>query len=512
MTNITGDNLIGAQAKRGGGPAFHAATALTGESLAPAFHEAAAADIAAACALAEAAFDVYRALPPERRAAFLDAAAAKIDALGDPLIERVMLETGLPEARVRGELGRTTMQLRLFADEPRDGGWLEARADPALPDRGPAPRPDIRTRHIPLGPVAVFGASNFPLAFSAAGGDTASALAAGCPVVVKAHPAHPGTSELVGRAIQAAVAESGMPEGVFSLIHGGAGAGAALVRDPRIKAVGFTGSRAGGFAIAATAAARPEPIPVFGELSSVNPVVVLPAALRARGAEIGAGLAASVTLGAGQFCTNPGLVFVIAETDADYAAFRDAVRDGIAAAPAVPMLTTAIGAAYEAGVAALAAHPGVTEVARGASAAPCHAGAVFETDLETFAGDDALQAEVFGAVTLLVRCGSLKALRAALAGLEGQLTATLQMDADDADVARALVPLLERKAGRILVNGFPTGVEVVSAMVHGGPFPATTDGRSTSVGTLAIRRFLRPVCYQNFPADLLPPELASPEL
>jgi len=508
-TKITGENLIGANASTGAGAAFHAEAAATGETLEPTFHEATEEDVIAACTLARDAFDTFREIALERRAALLKAIADELDARTDVLAPRVMQESGLPEPRVRGELGRTTMQLRLFADEVLTGDWQALRFDPALPDREPAPRPDLRTRHIPLGPVAVFGASNFPLAFSVAGGDTASALAAGCPVVAKAHPAHPGTSELVGRAIQAAIAKCAMPEGCFSMLHGGVELGGALVRDPRIKAIAFTGSRAGGLAIAALAAARAEPVPVFGELSSINPVVVLPHALKARGAQIGADLTGSVVLGAGQFCTNPGLVFVLTETDADYAALRDATGEGVTAAPAATMLTRSIGAAYDAGVAALAAHPGVREVGRSASQSNCHSGVVFETDLETFVSDEALQAEVFGATTLLVRCQTLDAVRQALENLEGQLTATLQMDTEDTDAARALVPVLERKVGRILVNGFPTGVEVVPSMVHGGPYPATTDGRSTSVGTLAIRRFLRPVCYQNFSEALLPSTLRN---
>ncbi|HQT46106.1 MAG TPA: aldehyde dehydrogenase (NADP(+)), partial [Acidocella sp.] len=492
-----GQTLCGPTAFRGQNPA-------SGEALEPAFGEAGPAETAHACALAAAAFDTYRENSLEVRAAFLEAIAAQILALGDALVERAMAESGLPRGRIEGERGRTVGQLRLFASVVREGGWLDLRVDPAQPERKPLPRADLRLRNIPLGPVAVFGASNFPLAFSVAGGDTASALAAGCPVVVKSHPAHPGTSLLVGQAIQAAVAECGLPQGVFSLLFGvGNALGGALVADPRIKAVGFTGSRIGGLALAQIAAQRAEPIPVYAEMSSINPVLLFPGALQTRAAALGAGFAASLAQGAGQFCTNPGLL--IAQESPDVDAFIAAACGALGTIPASAMLTEGIHSAYTRGVALLSAHQAVTELARGAAGAGhnrCQS-AFFVTDARSFLADPALSAEIFGAASLLVRCPDEAALREVLSALEGQLTITLQMEQSDLAAAQALLPLLERKAGRLLANGWPTGVEVCHAMVHGGPYPATTDGRTTSVGTLAIRRFLRPICYQDFAALLL---------
>ena len=452
-----------------------------------------------------AAFDSFRATDAETRAAFLDAIGEEIVALGDVLIETACRESGLPRGRIEGERGRTVGQLGLFAGVLRRGGWMGLRIDPALPDRAPLPRPDLRLRMVPLGPVAVFGASNFPLAFSTAGGDTASALAAGCPVVVRQHPAHPETGRLVARAIRAAVARCGMPAGVFGALGGpGNALGAALVADPRIAAVGFTGSRAGGLALTRIAQERPVPIPVYAEMSSINPVILCPEALRARGAALGTAFVGSLTMGAGQFCTNPGLVVAIDGEGLD--AFAAAAADALGNSAAQPMLTPGIHAAYEAAVAALDAHEKVALVGRGkvGEGAAQNQAAFFQTDAQAFLADAALGHEVFGASSLLVRCRDESELVALLAAAEGQLTATLQMDAGDIAFGARLVPLLERKAGRILANGWPTGVEVAHAMVHGGPFPATSDGRSTSVGSLAIDRFLRPVSYQNLPADLLP--------
>ncbi|MGC8469539.1 MAG: aldehyde dehydrogenase (NADP(+)), partial [Acetobacteraceae bacterium] len=438
-------------------------------------------------------------------ARFLEAIAAEILACGDGLILRAMAETGLPRTRLEGERGRTVGQLRLFAEVLRAGHWVGARIDHADPARTPLPRPDLRLRHIGVGPVAVFGASNFPLAFSVAGGDTASALAAGCPVVAKAHPAHPGTSEIVGRAVRAAAQACGMPEGVFSLVSGqGNEVGAALVADPRIKSVGFTGSRAGGMALVAIAARRAEPIPVHAEMSSVNPVFLFPGALALRAEQIARGFVASLTLGAGQFCTNPGLVFAVGGETLDR--FLGAAGAALAAAPAQTMLTAGIHAAYGRGLARLEAAAGVAPFSRGAGAESPQAGEarLYVVDSERFREQPALQEEVFGAAGIVVRCASVAEFAALAAGLEGQLTATLHLEEPDHAAAAALLPLLEAKAGRILCNGFPTGVEVAHAMVHGGPFPATSDARTTSVGSLAIERFLRPVCYQDLPAALLP--------
>ncbi|MEW9856644.1 aldehyde dehydrogenase (NADP(+)) [Novosphingobium sp. M1R2S20] len=464
-------------------------------------------DVAKACAAADAAFDTYRSTTREARAAFLERIAEEILGLGDSLVEAGSNESGLPRARIENERGRTVTQLRLFAEVVRTGLWQQLRIDPAMPDRQPLPRPDLRLRMIPVGPVAVFGASNFPLAFSTAGGDTASALAAGCPVVVKGHPAHPLTGALVAQAISKAVEECGLPAGVFQHLVGPSNdLGAALVQDPRIMAVGFTGSRSGGLALAKLAQDREVPIPVYAEMSSINPVLLLPAALRARGAELGAAFVASLTMGAGQFCTNPGLVLAIEGEGLD--AFVAAATDAVTQAQPQVMLTAAICASYAKGVETLSNLPGVEKLAQGTAGDRTRGGTIlFQTTADAFLANKALADEVFGASSIVVRCKDEAELTSVLKALEGQLTATLHMDAADEDLAGRLLPTLERKVGRILANGWPTGVEVSHAMVHGGPFPATSDPRMTSVGTLAIDRFLRPVCYQNLAQDVLPPEL-----
>jgi 2,5-dioxopentanoate dehydrogenase len=502
---LTGEMLIGARRVHGTEWAIRGIDPASGRLLEPAYGGATAADLDRACALAEEAFDAFRDGSPNERACFLECIAERIVETGDTLIERAMQETGLPRGRLEGERGRTVGQLRLFAQVVRDGRWLDARIDPALPGRKPLPRPDLRVRNIAIGPVAVFGASNFPLAFSVAGGDTASAFAAGCPVVVKAHPAHPGTAEIVGRAIRSAVADCRLPEGVFSLLYGAGNAiGAALVAHPAIRAVGFTGSRAGGVALIRIANARPEPVPVFAEMSSINPVIVFPAALARRGAQIAKQFVASLTLGAGQFCTNPGLVLAAKGPALD--AFEQHVAAALAATPGATMLTAGLRDTYVDSLEKLRAHGAVRVVAQGPEGAGecAPAAAFFATEARHFIADEQLRGEIFGAASMLVRCDDVPAMRSALAAIEGQLTITLQVDEEDWAMARMLVPLIERKAGRLLVNGFPTGVEVSHAMVHGGPFPATSDGRSTSVGSLAIRRFLRPVCYQDLPQALLP--------
>ncbi|MFT3690464.1 aldehyde dehydrogenase (NADP(+)) [Paenirhodobacter sp.] len=469
------------------------------------FSEGSADLIARAAEAAEAAFWSYGYTTRATRAAFLRAIAARIEERGDALTGIAHQESGLPEARLTGERGRTTGQLRLFADFIESPDYLDRRTDSALPERQP-PRPEIRLMQQPVGPVAVFGASNFPLAFSTAGGDTASALAAGCPVVVKGHPAHPGTSELVAEAIHAAIRECGVDPGVFSLVQGsGHELGAALVTHPLIKAVGFTGSLGGGRALFDLCARRPEPIPFFGELGAVNPMFLLPAALAARAESLGTGWAGSLTMGAGQFCTNPGVV--IAPEGADGDRFVNAAVDALARSGPQVMLTDGIAAAYRAGVARLAARNTVralfTTSAEGRSALPN----VFETTAAEFLSDPLLGEEIFGPVGVIVRTRGPEEMLTLARGFEGQLTATLHMDADDLTLARRLRPVLERKAGRVLVNGFPTGVEVCDAMVHGGPYPASTNFGATSVGTMAIRRFLRPVSYQNMPEALLPEDL-----
>ncbi|HEF4758289.1 TPA: aldehyde dehydrogenase (NADP(+)) [Pseudomonas putida] len=505
---LTGNMLIGQHALYGSREAIRAINPATDQPLDPAYPGGSAEHVEQACALAWAAFDRYRETTLAARAEFLEAIANEIEALGDELIERAVAETGLPRPRIQGERGRTCHQLRTFARTVRAGEWLDVRVDHAQPQRQPLPRSDLRQRQIPLGPVAVFGASNFPLAFSVAGGDTASALAAGCPVVVKAHSAHPGTSELVGRAVARAVKNCGLPEGVFSLLFGsGREVGIALVCDPRIKAVGFTGSRSGGIALCKAAQERPEPIPVYAEMSSINPVLLFPAALQARGEALAQGFVASLTQGAGQFCTNPGLV--IARQGPALDAFIAATADLIQRSPAQTMLTPGIYSAYQDGIGSLSENTHAQVLAAGqASTGPNQGQAhLFVTQAQDFLADHHLQAETFGAASLIVQCNNDEEIRQVIEHLEGQLTATLQLEDADLDQARALLPVLERKAGRLLVNGWPTGVEVCDAMVHGGPFPATSDSRTTSVGTAAILRFLRPVCYQDFPDTLLPTAL-----
>lgn len=505
---INGHSLVGTQ-EVFGAEEFRAVAATTGEPLEPLFGGVGANEVSAACALAARALDPFRDLAPGVRADFLDAIADAITALGDELVDRAMTETGLPRPRLMGERTRTTGQLRMFAQLLREGRWLDLVIEKALPQRQPLPRPDLRRRRIPLGPVAVFGASNFPLAFSVAGGDTASALAAGCPVVVKGHPAHPGTGELVGRAILAAAVRCGMPEGVFSLLQGSTRAlGAALVADPRIKAVGFTGSRSGGLALSAIAAARAEPIPVYAEMSSVNPVLLFPGALAERAEEIARGFVGALTLGAGQFCTNPGLLLAPGGPDLDR--FVAVVGEALASVPASVMLTGDIHARYTQEVARRERHPSAHVVGRGRpDGGRPGQGVVFQIDDADFLSDSMWREEVFGAAAVIVRCQVLSRIGPILEALEGQLTVTVHCAASDHAAVAPLMPLLERKAGRIVANGWPTGVDVGRAMVHGGPFPATSDGRSTSVGAAAIERFLRPVCYQNLPEDLLPAALQS---
>ena len=459
-----------------------------------------------ACTAAEAAFPAFAATTREARAAFLERIAAEIEARGPEITAIGSAETGLPTARLEGERGRTTGQLRLFASHISKGDYLDRRHDLALPDRKPAPRPELFMMQRPIGPVAVFGASNFPLAFSTAGGDTAAALAAGCPVVVKGHSAHPGTAELVAQAVAAAVATCGMPPGVFSLIQGGRrDVGEALVQHRHIRAVGFTGSLTGGRALFDLCAARPDPIPFFGELGSVNPMFLLPAALTNRGAAIAQGWAASLTMGAGQFCTNPGIAVVVDGLEAN--GFAAATRLALAAVDDQTMLTDGIAQAFRDGCARIAGAPGVQPVLTAGSALRNARPYLFEVSADDWLASHALQEEVFGPLGLMVRARDAAQMQIIAESLDGQLTTSLHVDPADYPLARALLPVLERKSGRVLANGFPTGVEVADAMVHGGPYPASTNFGATSVGTLSIRRFLRPVCYQNLPAALLPADL-----
>ncbi|GMV29631.1 MAG: 2,5-dioxovalerate dehydrogenase [Rhodanobacteraceae bacterium] len=489
-----------------GGATFRGIDPATGTALEPVFHGACEADVERAVQQAAAAAPELAARSGAERALLLRAIADELESARADFERRVPLETALPAARANGELGRTIGQLRLFADLVAEGSWVDARIDHADPQRQPLPRPDVRSMRRPLGPVVVFGASNFPLAFSVAGGDTASALAAGCPVIVKAHPAHPATSERAGAAIAAAVARCGFPPGTFSLLFDpGHAVGVALVRHPAVCAVAFTGSTVGGRALMDIAAARPRPIPVYAEMGSINPVFVLPAALAARGGAIAEQLHASVLQGVGQFCTSPGVIVVPEGRAGD--ALRDALRERFAGSAAAPMLTAAIAQKHAAGVSRLAGRDGVASLVAPAQPEGSAQPSLFEVDAERFIADAVLQDEIFGPTSLLVRVRDVSRMRVLAGALPGQLTATLIADADDAAEAAPLVDALSGIAGRVLMNGVPTGVEVCAAMVHGGPYPASSDARSTSVGTAAIERFARRVCYQNVPDALLPAAL-----
>lgn len=460
-------------------------------------------DVAAACAAAAEAFRTYGRLPGAERARFLNCIADEINARGDDITVIGSSETGLPPARLEGERGRTVMQLRLFADHILKGGYLDRRHDAALPERAPQPRPDLKMIQRPIGPVGVFGASNFPLAFSTAGGDTAAALAAGCPVVVKAHSAHPGTSEIVAAAIIAAIRTCGLHPGVFSLIQGGSrSVGQALVLNEHIRAIGFTGSKAGGRALFDLACGRPVPIPFFGELGSVNPMFILPGALNSRAGAMAKGWAASLTLGAGQFCTNPGVAVMLDDHAAQ--TFSDESAEALKLVAGQKMLTGGIWKAYEDGRTRVASMAGVKELVSCNCSHRNAAPSLFSVSGDDWLSNRALEEEVFGPLGIIVRARDAEQMIDIALELEGQLTATIHMEDADTALASELTAVLEHKAGRLVINGFPTGVEVCDSMVHGGPYPASTNFGATSVGTLAIRRFLRPVCYQNFPAALLP--------
>lgn len=503
---LLGTSFIGHSRSTGTDLWLHAARAGDAAPLEPAFVAATPAEVERALTLAAAAFPTYSALPGKTRAAFLRAIAGEIEQVVDDIVARGQLETALPEPRLRGETARTCGQLRMFADLIEEGSWVDARIDRAQPDRAPLPKPDLRSMLRPLGPVAVFCAGNFPLAYSVAGGDTASALAAGCPVIVIAHQGHPGVAEITAGAVVRAAQATGMPEGVFSMLCGGGRkVGVSVVSHPITQAVGFTGSRAGGTSLMDLAARRPQPIPVYAEMSSVNPVVFLPGALADAEEKLAEAFFASLTLGVGQFCTNPGLVFL---PDGYGEAFLAKLRSLIEAAGPGTMLSATIHQAYDASTAAVAITPGVQLLARASTppgpgqAAP----AVFTIALDDFLAHPALQHEMFGPATLIVR-GPVARFEEALLALEGQLTASLHASNAELATLPALVAALQQRAGRVIFNGFPTGVEVCPSMVHGGPYPSTSDGRSTSVGTMAIFRFCRPVSWQNFPDAALPPEL-----
>ena len=504
---LEGLSIIGQNRARSTGNPKPAMNPATGTALGPDYFWATSTDVEKAAQLAAKAFTEFRLWPGKRRAGLLRRIAELIEANATAIQERANLETALPIARLQGETARTCGQLRLFASLIEEGWWLDARIDHADPNRKPLPKPDVRSMLTGLGPVVVFSSSNFPLAFSVAGGDTASALAAGCPVIVKPHQGHLGTSELVALCVQQAVKDCQAPEGTFSMLYGaGREVGIALVKHPLIKAVGFTGSRAGGRALMDAAAARPEPIPVYAEMGSINPVFILPGALQQNVETIAAGLHASVTLGVGQFCTNPGLVFI--EPGGAAETFVRKLESLIVGTAPGTMLTADLGATYREGVEKFAKIAGVKRASASAPAAGSAqaTAALFVTDAGTFLKTNELMEEVFGPSTLVVQGTREDMLRAAR-NLEGQLTATIHGTPEDLAANRDLLSILETKVGRILFNGFPTGVEVCHAMTHGGPYPATADGRSTSVGTRAIERFARPVCYQNFPDTALPDEL-----
>jgi len=509
-TELLGTSIIGRSRAARSGKTFHGVKASTGENLEPTYYSADANDLDRAAHLAAAAFPVYRDMERQKKADFLREIASQIEALGDLLIERVMAESALPEARVRGERARTCFQLRFFAGIVEEGSWVDARIDTAEPERKPAPKPDLRSMLRPIGPVAVFCASNFPLAFSVAGGDTASALAAGCPVMVKAHHSHPGTAELVGMAVAQAAVKTGMPEGIFSLLYGaGAIIGEGLMAHPLIRGGGFTGSRKGGLALLETARRRAEPVPFYAEMSSINPVFILPNALARRGAEIAAGLHGSVTLGVGQFCTNPGVVVVPQGEAGDR--LGSALAEKLRATAPASMLNATIFESYCGGVERRAHHGRakchVAAAAAGAAGPVAVTPALFEADAVTFLDTPELSEEIFGPESVLVRSRNLDDMLDVARGMEPNLTATIHTAEGDEAAARQLVAALETRVGRIVFNGYPTGVEVCQAMVHGGPYPSTSDGHSTSVGGRAIDRWTRAVCFQDTPKALLPGEL-----
>ena len=510
-TKLTGRSLTGDCKVSDSGQTFNGINPANGEKLEPAYVGIGAADVEAVAQQAARAFAAYRAKSGKDKAAFLRAIADNIEGAVEDLVERMPAETALPEPRVRGEAGRTVGQLRMFADLIENGSWVDARIDLANPDRQPLPKPDVRSMLHPLGPVVVFCASNFPLAFSVAGGDTAAALAAGCPVIVKAHHSHPGTAEIVGQCVMHAVESCGMPTGTFTLVYGsGREIGTALVQRPEVKAVGFTGSRAGGTALMKVAAERPEPIPVYAEMSSVNPVLILPEALKANGEQIATGLAGSVTLGMGQFCTNPGLVLLPAGDDTEQ--FAAKLTDALEASSDGCLLNAGIAAAYRD---ALGARNGLNGDGikvllnrPGDGADACKVGpSVLQVTASAFLNNPVLAEEAFGPATLLVTYANEIELLQVIEAQEGQLTGTVHGTDQDIADAPAEIDALREKVGRLIYGGFPTGVEVCHAMVHGGPFPSTSDGRSTSVGTMAIQRFTRAVSYQSAPQSQLPDEL-----
>lgn len=507
--NITGKNFIGFKTSAKGEKSFQAFASVNNQNLEGNFHIATQDEFEEILSLAQQAFPEYRDLPASRRAEFLDAIAHEIMELGDALIERCSLESSLPQPRIIGERARTCGQLQLFAKLLRDGWWVDARLDLSMPERKPLPKSDIRRMLVPIGPVAVFGASNFPLAFSTAGGDTASALAAGCPVVVKAHSSHPGTNELVSIAIIKAAQATNMPEGVFSSVYLSHDHSVKLVEHPAIKAVGFTGSRGVGMRLFNAAVSRPDPIPVYAEMSAINPVIIMENAVIEKSEQIAKGLAGSVTLGAGQFCTCPGLVLMVDSDNTKQ--FKKLFAEEMTNASPASMLNKNIHKAYYEGLKAFQSSPEVETLAMSSKQPDenkfeSHP-VVHEIKASDFISDKKFSEEIFGPATLLVTCKDESELHQALQSLEGQLTATIHATSSDVEALKPVVSIVTEKAGRVIYGEYPTGVEVCHSMQHGGPFPATTDGRATSVGTAAIYRFVRPVAYQSFPDELLPDAL-----
>ncbi|OGT36140.1 MAG: 2,5-dioxovalerate dehydrogenase [Gammaproteobacteria bacterium RIFCSPHIGHO2_12_FULL_37_14] len=510
MSALNGKNFIGNERSEGNGKTFCAINPATGEALECEFFKSSPADIDKALTLATNAFEIYRQKSSKEISAFIRCIADEITALGDDFITRASDETGLPKPRIQGEKERTINQLMMFARMVEEGSWVGATIDQADPNRQPMPKPDLRRMFVPIGPVVVFGASNFPLAFSVAGGDTASAFAAGNPVVVKAHQSHPGTSEYVAAAIIRAAKACDMPNGIFSMLHeAGTETGMGLVKHPATKAVGFTGSLRGGRALFDAAASRPEPIPVYAEMGSLNPVFLLPHALAERGEKIAEAFYQSVTLGVGQFCTNPGIVFGL-----DSEALQDFLHDvakRISETSPGTMLNKGIQQAFVQGIHALSGYPGVTKLASTQDQADdkkTQGGAtLFSTDLKTLLENEAIKKEVFGPCSVVVSCESKARMCDLARSLEGHLAASVHGTERDFEEYADLLSILRTKVGRIIMNGFSTSVEVCASIVHGGPYPATTSAHMTSVGTLAIERFVRPICFQNYPQSALPDQL-----
>jgi len=507
---ITGKNYIGNSLSAKGKTTYKTFNPKANQENEIIYTEATSEEISEAVNLATEAFKSYNKIDGTKKAAFLNAIADEILALDDELVQTYMSETGLPEGRAKGERGRTIGQLRMFASLLEEGSWVEARIDTAQPNRTPFPRVDLRKMLVPIGPVVVFGASNFPLAYSTVGGDTASALASGCPVIVKSHPMHAGTGELVASAIAKAAEKTGMPNGVFSNLNSsGIEVGQELVQHPKVKAVGFTGSIRGGRALLDLAAKRPEPIPVFAEMGSINPVILLPKALEEKAAAWGKTYASSITLGIGQFCTNPGLILGI-KSDS-LTKFMQTLSEEILQIKPQCMLHPNIYKAFKNNKITAQKQENVETVANynNAVAENYAQQAIATVDGKTFLENPELHEEVFGPFSLVVQCEDLAQLEEIISNLEGQLTGTIISEHDEVNQHSIIVNALSERVGRIIFNGVPTGVEVVPAMLHGGPYPASTDSRFTAVGRDAIKRWVRPFSYQDWPNNLLPNELKN---